>query len=159
MNITIHMQPQRTLYGLWETSSDRTIAKDIPRLSQKYYTAAGKTPKSVLPFYVLTKDYDPKSGVFQLFIGGELENSALERYCLPEAVYGKVFVRPRFGFLWGFAVGKTKRDFYTKWLPESGYEPLNMEYEYHTEKSVGKKAEIDLFFALKGDDSGGEHEK
>lgn len=159
MNIMILTQPQRTLYGLWQKSSDRTIAKDIPRLSQKYYTATGKTPKSVLPFYVLTKEYDPKTGGFQLFIGGELENSALERYCLPEAIYGKIPVRPRFGFLWGLAVGNTKRDFYTKWLPESGYEPLNMEYEYHTEKSVAKKAEIDLFFALKSDNSGGKYEE
>lgn len=52
----------------------------------------------------------------------------------------------------GMAVGYAKRHFYTKWIPCSEYESLNMEYELYTEKSVAKKPEIDLLFAIKRKD-------
>lgn len=45
-------------------------------------------------------------------------------------------------------MGEAKRYFYAQWLPNSGYKALNMEYEYHTEKSVSKKPEIEIYFAI-----------
>ena len=42
-----------------------------------------------------------------------------------------------------------KRYFYQKWLPQSPYGTLNMEYELHTEKSIRSHPSMDLFFAVK----------
>ena len=56
---------------------------------------------------------------------------------------------PRLGFLWGAAIGAAKRYFYQKWLPQSPYGTLNMEYELHTEKSIRSHPSMDLFFAVK----------
>lgn len=142
-------KPPRTVYGLWIASSDKTIAKDIPALSKKYYGVVGKSSGSVLPFFVLSKNYNESTGKFDLFIGGEMAYESLDEYVLPEGTYGKIAVKPKLGFVWGLAVGEAKRHFYTKWIPSSNYEALNMEYEYHTEKSMGKKPEIDLLFAIK----------
>ena len=148
-DITIINRPQREIYGLWEKSNDKTIAKDIPALSRLFYDTVEQNTGSVLPFYVLSKNYDKTSGTFDLFIGSETTHHALESFLLPEGIYGRVTVKPKLGFLWGFSVGKAKRYFYSEWLPSSQYTALNIEYEYHTEKSIARKPQIDLFFAIK----------
>ena len=80
--------------------------------------------------------------------GGEIEREKLTAYELPSGYYGKVVVKPKMGLIWSIAIGEAKRYVYTKWIRSSEYTALNMEYEYHTEKSIGKKPEIELFFAL-----------
>lgn len=142
-------QPQQTIYGIWGKSNDKTVAKDIPILSKKYYDIIVKPSGSVLPFYVVCKNYNEVTGHFDILIGGECENSGLEMYYLPAGTYGKIVVKPKLGLLWGMAIGEAKQYFYKKWLPTSGYEAINLEYELHTEKSVAKKPEIDLLFAIK----------
>jgi predicted transcriptional regulator YdeE len=149
MNIIIQTNPPQTLHGLWTQSGDGTVAKDIDALSKKYHAAVGKVADSVLPFFVLSKDYDRESGRFSLFVGGLIPHEGLELFPLPEGLYAQTTVRPKLGFLWGLAIGEAKRNFYTKWLPSSGYAAVNMEYEYHTEKSIGKKPEIEMFFSLR----------
>ena len=148
MEVLITTQPSKFIYGLWMSSSDKTISKDIPKLSNRYYDAIGKMPESVLPFYVLSKDYDETGGQFRLFIGGEIQHELLDTHEFPAGDYGKITVKPKLGFIWGLAVGEAKRYFYTKWLPASKYKALNMEYEYHTEKSIVKKPEIDILFSI-----------
>lgn len=106
------------------------------------------TRKMVLPYFVLSKDYDAVSNNFEMFIGGYISNSNLESLILPAGEYAKITVKPKLGFLWGASIGEAKRYFYTKWLPKSNYEALNMEYEYHTEKSTGNNPTIDLIFAI-----------
>lgn len=148
IEVTVITQPVQQLYGLWGKSSDKAIAKDIPALSKRYYEAIDRAAGSVLPFYVLSKNYDPAAGTFELFIGGRIEGKGLEGFQRPAGAYGRVLVRPKLGFLWGPAVGQAKREFYTQWLPGSGYRAANMEYELHTEVSVGKKPSIELLFAI-----------
>lgn len=43
---------------------------------------------------------------------------------------------------------EAKKYFYTQWLPQSKYEAKNMEYEFHTEKSIGKHPTVDIIFAI-----------
>ena len=136
------------LFGLSGQSNDKTQAKDIPALSKKYYEIAGKSRDEILPFFVVSSDYDEKSKDFRLFVGGEVECSGLEPLIIRKGIYGKATVKPKMGFMWGLSIGEVKRAFYTKWLPQSEYMPLNMEYEYHTEKSKGKDPSIDIFFAI-----------
>lgn len=136
------------LCGLWKKSNDKSISKDIPDVSQKYYHLMNKKSGEVLPFFVLSKDYNENTKNFDLFIGGLLQKENLESITIPKGLYAKVIVKPKLGFLWGLAVGEAKRDFYTKWLPNNEYIALNMEYEYHTEKSIGKNPYIEIFFAI-----------
>lgn len=58
-------------------------------------------------------------------------------------------MRPKLGILGGPAVGEAKRWFYTRWLPQSPYEAVNLEYELHTDKTVGKHPSVGLLFALR----------
>ena len=104
---------------------------------------------SVLPFFVLSRNYDGRNGSFELFVGGALEKDELEQAFLPPGEYAGMTVRPRLGFLWGAAIGAAKRYFYQKWLPQSPYGTLNMEYELHTEKSIRSHPSMVLFFAVK----------
>ena len=146
--VTVVTQTDQILYGLWQNSSDQTIAKDIAALSKHYYQTIGKEPRSVLPFYVLSRNYDENTRQFELFIGGQLEHPELIRFDSPAGFYGHMTIKPKLGFIWGLAVGEAKKYFYTKWLPTSDFTAVNLEYEYHTEKSIGKKPEIELLFAI-----------
>ena len=148
VEVTMIERPNKKIYGLWGKSSDKSIPKDIPMLSKQYYATIEEKPESILPFFIVSKDYDEKTGDFDLFIGGEIESENLTAYELPSGYYGKVVVKPKMGLIWSIAIGEAKRYVYTKWIRSSEYTALNMEYEYHTEKSIGKKPEIELFFAL-----------
>ncbi len=148
-DVSIVRLPQQAVYGILGPSSDKTVARVIPALAKQYYAALGQKPDTVLPFYVLSRNYKPDTGLFELFCGGEIPCEGLVAITLPAGAYGKMTVRPQLGVLWGPAVGNAKRHFYTQWLPRAGYEALNMEYEYHTQKSMGKKPEIELLFALR----------
>ena len=139
---------EQRLYGLWKKSNDKTAAKDIDALSAAYRTAAGAQGNEVLPFFVLSKNYNEETRDFELFIGSVAEKDGLEALTLPAGLYAKMTVRPRLKFLWGPAIGAAKQYFYSKWLPASPYQALNMEYEYHTEKSTGRKPEIEMRFAV-----------
>lgn len=148
LNVDIEYIELQKIYGIWQKSNDKTVSKDIKTLSKKYITTVSMTRKMVLPYFVLSKDYDAVSNNFEMFIGGYISNSNLESLILPAGEYAKITVKPKLGFLWGASIGEAKRYFYTKWLPKSNYEALNMEYEYHTEKSTGNNPTIDLIFAI-----------
>ena len=139
---------ERVLHGLWTRSNDKTIAKDIATLSAQYHAAVGLAAGRVLPYVVLSQNYDTASGDFELFVGSTTPSEGLETLVLLAGDYAVMTVKPKLGFLWGAAIGSAKRFFYTKWLPQSQYAAKNVEYEYHTEKSVGKHPTIDLIFAI-----------
>lgn len=84
-----------------------------------------------------------------MFIGSLIKKRGLESYVLSTGEYAKIAVKPKLGFLWGDSIGEAKRYFYSKWLLENPYEALNMEYEYHTEKTIGKHPTIDIIFAIR----------
>lgn len=146
--VTLMEQLLQTVYGVWRKSSDKTTPKNIPTLSKDFYAIIAKEPATVLPFFVLSKDYDTTTGSFNLFIDGQIAHERLYAYALSKGVCTKMSIKPKVGFLWGVTVGEAKRWFYTKWLPSSDYDARNMEYELHTGKSIGRKPEIELFFAI-----------
>lgn len=61
-----------SVFGLWLNSNDKSVSKDIITLSKKYYEIADRRDGKVLPFYVLSKDYNEQTKSFKLFIGGFL---------------------------------------------------------------------------------------
>ena len=144
----IENKENTSVYGLCRKSNDRTQAKDIPAISKKYYEAVSEKSGEVIPFFVIAKDYNKSTKDFLLFIGGVVERNNLETFIIPKGIYGKVTIKPKMGFMWGLSIGEAKRAFYTKWLPNSDYTALNMEYEYHTEISTGKNPQIDVLFSI-----------
>lgn len=148
LEVNIEYIEQQTLYGLWQKSNDKTISKDIKALSKQYHAAVSMLEGKVLPYYVLSRNYNEQSRDFELYIGSVIGKDGLQRVVIPAGEYAKITVKPKLGFLWGASVGEAKQYFYTKWLPASSFKALNMEYEYHTEKSVGKQPTIDIIFAI-----------
>lgn len=153
LNVKIEYIKQQTLYGLWKKSNDKTISKDIKVLSKQYYVKVSMLEGKVLPYFVLSRNYNEQSHDFELFIGSVIDKDGLESYILPANQYAKITVKPKLGFWWGGAIGEAKQYFYTKWLPTSSFEALNLEYEYHTERSTKKKPTIDIIFAIQRKDN------
>ena len=129
LEVNIEYIEQQTIYGLWKKSNDRTISKDINALSKQYYAVVSMPGGEVLPYFVLTQNYNEQSRDFELFIGSAIDKSGLESYVLSAGEYAKITVKPKLGFLWGASIGEAKQYFYTKWLPKSSFEALNLEYE------------------------------
>jgi len=144
----IEQKEDKIVCGLNKHSNDKTQTKDIPHLSKRYYEAVSKNSGEVLPFFVISRNYNINTKDFQLFIGGLVENNNLETFTIPKGVYGKVTIKPKMGFIWGLSIGEAKRAFYMEWLPKSEYTSLNMEYEYHSKISKGKHPQIDIYFAI-----------
>ena len=149
LEVNIEYIEQQTIYGLWKKSNDRTISKDINALSKQYYAVVSMPGGEVLPYFVLTQNYNEQSRDFELFIGSVNDKNSLESYVLSAGEYAKITVKPKLGFLWGASIGEAKQYFYTKWLPKSSFEALNLEYEYHTERSKEKQPTIDIIFAIR----------
>ena len=149
LNFTVvEHQEDHIVFGLSKPSNDSTQAKDIPALSNRYYQISKTQRGEVIPFYVVSKDYNESTKDFLLFVGGLTEKDNLETLVIPKGIYGKVSVTPIMGLFWGAAIGRAKRSFYRRWLAASGYEALNMEYEYHSQASTGNTPSIDILFAI-----------
>ena len=146
LNVEILEIDKTTIYGLSKMSNDKTISKDITKLSKQYKDIIKN--ETVLPYFILSKNYNEQTKDFEILIGGTLEIKQLEQYIISKGKYAKITIKPKFGFLWGLSVGEAKRYFYTNWIKNSNYKPSNMEYEYHTEKSIGKKPTIDIIFSI-----------
>ena len=101
------------VFGLRQKSNDKAQSKDIPSLSKKYHAVVEKGRGEVIPFFVVSKDYDENTRDFSLFIGGMLENENLETFTIPRGLFVKTTIKPKAGFLWGLLIGRAKRAFYT----------------------------------------------
>ena len=144
----VEIKEDMFVYGLGQKSNDRTQSKDIPILTKKYYDIVEKESGKVIPFFVVSKDYNKSTRNFKLFIGGLLENKGLDTLIIPRGLFIRATIKPKMGFLWGLSIGEAKRTFYTGWLPKSDYTALNMEYEHHTEVSISRNPQIDILFAV-----------
>jgi len=144
----LEINEDRTVYGLSEQSNDKTQSKDISSLSKRYLATARKGQGEVIPFFVVSRDYDKDTKDFQLFVGGLTECAGLDAFTIPKGAYVKAAIKPKLGFVWSLSIGEAKRSFYTEWISKSDYTPLNLEYEYHTEISKGKNPQIDIYFAV-----------
>ena len=74
---------EQAIWGIGRQSGDQTISADIHALSAAYHSLASVPRGSVLPFFVLSRNYDGRNGSFELFVGGTLEKDGLEQAFLP----------------------------------------------------------------------------
>jgi len=145
-NVEIVDLDEIKIYGFSKKSNDKTLPKDIHELSSKYHNIINKKP--TVPFFVLSKDYDLQTKDLEIFVGSIYENKAFEQYIIPKGTFAKITIKPKLGFIWGLSIGEAKRYFYIKWIKDNKFIPLNMEYEYHTEKSLSKKPTIEIIFSI-----------
>ena len=136
------------LHGCMKQSSAETRKADIPELSTRYHEVLEMKPGHVLPLYVITKDRDA-AGKHTLFIGGEKVEAKLDTLSMPEGPYARRVIRPKFSIFWAPAINEAKQWFFGEWLPASNFEFINLEFELHSEKSVGKMPTLELFFAMR----------
>lgn len=129
---------EQIIYGLWHKAKKATTNDDMMLLSQK----------TVLPFFVLSRNHHKENEYFDLFIGSTIEKTGLESLTLPAGEYVKITIQPRWRIFTDTAIDKAKRYFYNKWLFENPYVFYNLEYVYYNDKSLGKKPIIDVYFAV-----------
>lgn len=150
--------------GLSNMTSDKSIGKDIRKLGKRFNNIKSEKaiPYSKDPrvFIAVTKGYDPGTGNMEYLMGDVVTQSSdnildeLNNYQVPAGKYAVFSIKPKASFLWGYTIGKTKQYIYAKWLPESQYESAGTidDFEYHDERSLLKKPEIDLYVAIKDKD-------
>ena len=136
------------VYGVKRRSNDKTQSNDIRSTTKKYYDIIKRKSGEVIPFFVISKGYEKNTKDFDLFTGGLLKHNELESFTIQKGTFIRATIKPKMGFLWGSSIGEAKRTFYEEWLPKTDFSPLNMEYEYHSEISIGKNPQIDIFFAV-----------
>ncbi|WP_242845419.1 GyrI-like domain-containing protein [Clostridium sporogenes] len=97
LNVEIVELKEKVVYGLWKQSNDKTISNDIDTLSEEYYNTICSTKEMVLPYIVLSRNYDETSKDFEMFIGSTIENNGLKSFTLPAGKYAKVTIKPKLG--------------------------------------------------------------
>ena len=101
LEVKIESLEKRTVYGLWKKSNDRTIRKDIASISRMYHEIVAVPKGKILPYFVLSQNYNAESKGFDLFVGSNIANDNLECHTIPSGNYAIITVRPKMGVLMG----------------------------------------------------------
>ena len=148
------------MIGVSTRTGMKTIFKDAANLGQKYKQIKdqGLIPNKKVPwgFVAISKNFQGTESWDYLM--GDVVNTlehvpaGLECFEIPASTYAVFPIRPKSKFSWGITIGRTKKYIYTEWLPHSKYEAdpcIVGDFEYHDERSLAKKPEIDLYVAIK----------
>lgn len=138
----------------------KTIFKDAANLGRRYKQVKDQdlisNKKVPWGFVAISKDFQGSES-WDYLMGDVVTTldrvpAGLESFQIPAITYAVFPVRPKSKFAWGITIGRTKKHIYTEWLPNSTYEADNSligDFEYHDERSLQKKPEIDLYVAIK----------
>lgn len=147
--------------GVSINTSMKTIFKDAATLGKRYKSVKERNivrhKTSPWAFVAISKNFTNGGENWEYLMGDVVDSfidqpEELTDFEIPAGTYAVFKISPRFSFLWGPAIGLTKKFIYTEWLPGSGYEPDNAvigDFEYHDERSLGKKPMIELYVAIK----------
>lgn len=83
LEVELTVIEEQTIFGLSKPSNDRTVAGDVRTLSAGYHDLLGKASGEILPFFVLSRNYDEASGDFELSVGGLPEAEGRKKFCCP----------------------------------------------------------------------------
>lgn len=137
------------LFGLHTQIQASELRSEMTVLSEKYHQMLEAKPGTVLPLYTLSRDHDAASGRAVLFFGGKQDEDGLETEQTPDGAYAHMVLRPKYGLFWEAAITEAKHWFYHEWLPGSKYAFAGVEIELRSERTVSRRPEMDLYFALK----------
>jgi AraC family transcriptional regulator len=148
------------MIGVSTRTGMKTIFKDAAKLGQEYRKIKGqnliKNKMEPWGFVAISKDFQGTESWEYLM--GDVVTSldsvppGLKSFEIPAMTYAVFPIRPKSKFAWGITIGLTKKYIYTEWLPKSRYEADNSnlgDFEYHDERSLARKPEIDLYVAIK----------
>jgi AraC family transcriptional regulator len=148
------------MIGVSTRTGMKTIFKDAANLGQKYKQIKDQgliqNKKAPWGFVAISKNFQGMESWDYLM--GDIVNTlghvpaGLESFEIPASTYAVFPIRPKSKFSWGITIGRTKKYIYTEWLPHSKYEAdpyIVGDFEYHDERSLAKKPEIDLYVAIK----------
>ncbi len=156
----VKLEKPISFVGLSIQTTDKNIYKDVEKLGNKFNTIKEKNPisnkKEPWAFVAVTKNYNSQTGTMEYIIGDVVTElvdvpNGLTGFSIPPVTCAVFPIKPKFSFLWGLTIGRTKKYIYTKWLPNSKFELDGTfdDFEYHDDKSLGKKPEISLYVAVK----------
>lgn len=155
----IKLEAPIKMVGVSMKTSMKSIYKDAATLGKEYQKVKTSIPNKKTPwaFVAISKDISNDKSSWEYLVGDvvtSFENvpDNLIAFEIPVNTYAVFTIRPKFNFLWGPAIGLTKKNIYTKWLPNSKYESddsIAGDFEYHDERSLGKRPSIDLYVPIK----------
>lgn len=148
------------LIGLEIYTSDKAIYKDVGKVAADFNTLKEKHPiphlKEPWASVFVSKNYERENRTFTYIAGDvvtrvEMIPDGLRSYEIPALTYAVFRIQPRSRIAWGITMGRMKRYIFTQWLPSSGYEPSELigDFEWHDDRSLGRRPEIQLYVALK----------
>jgi predicted transcriptional regulator YdeE len=154
----VQIEKEINCLGLSIRTTDKTVYKDLPHLYEKYMRLKdeGKIKNIKEPWeyvslsnnYSGSKSWDYYTGY--VVTGYEEDRNELIRFSVPAGTYAIFEIRSKSKFLFGFKMGRMKQYIYTKWLPQSGYEFTNCDYEYNNAEMHQKSPyDIDLYIGIK----------
>jgi len=141
--------------GLSTRLSTKTVYKEIPALLKRY---AAYKKQNIIPdlrhpwaFIALSEHFDPKTLSWDYTVGDAVTGHAhtppgLTAFQAPAGTYVVFRVRPRFLFLQGWAIAKTKKYAIEEWFPRSPYAPTGIDFEYNDPEIPGPLG-LDIYFA------------
>ncbi len=154
--IVILEEPLKAV-GLSTRVSVKTVYKEVRPLLARYtaYKEQHGIPDLKQPwaFIALSEHFDPQTLSWDYTVGDvvtchDRTPAALTAFQSPAGTYVVFRVRPRFSFLLGWAIGKTKRHAVNEWFPKSEYEFTGIDFEYNDPQVPGTLG-VDLYFAAK----------
>ena len=147
--------------GVSINTSMKTIFKDAATLGKQYKSVKDRNivKHKTVPwaFVAISKNFTNQGNNWDYLMGDVVDSfdsqpDELVCFEIPARTYAVFKISPRFSFLWGPAIGLTKKFVYTEWLPQSGYETdsdVIGDFEYHDERSLARKPVIELYVAVK----------
>jgi len=152
------------LIGIEINTNDKDIYKDVGLVASKFNEIKKSNPipnlKQPWASINVSKDYDKETRTFKYIVGDVVTRddtipNGLYYYEVPALTYAIFPINPKSRFAWGITMGRMKRFIYLEWLPKSGYIPSDIigDFELHDDRSLGKNPEINLYIALKENDS------
>jgi predicted transcriptional regulator YdeE len=147
------------MIGVSMRTGMHSIYKDAPFLGKQYskITASISNKQEPWAFVAISTNFSNDKQNWDYSMGDvvtsfEYVPEGLTTFEIPPGTYAVFAVRPRFNFLWGMMIGKTKNYVFNQWLPNSKYAADNEvlgDFEYHDERSVGRHPSIDLYVPVK----------
>jgi predicted transcriptional regulator YdeE len=154
----VTLQESIKFVGLSVKTDVRKIYKDASKLG-KDYTQFKKTSnipnlKDPWAFVVYSRDFDEVTRSWEYIMGDVVTNldsipESLNGYEIPAGKYAIFTIKAKFRLLWGLEIARMKKYVFDEWLPNSQYESIGTDFEYHDQRSTGKNPSIDLYVAIK----------
>jgi len=148
------------MVGVSTRTGMKTIFRDAARLGQEYKRVkdANLIPNKKQPwgFVAVSRDFHGMES-WEYLMGDVVDcfdcvPEGLKSFEIPAMTCAVFPIRPKNKYMWGPAIGLTKKYIFNEWLPNSNYEADNSilgDFEYHDERSLGPNPEIDLYVAVK----------